>query len=127
MQASEPPQMRSASAMVQASRGGLEKYPNAGSRDQAQYCASSKNRSAVENVRPARRITVRMPMSPIAKPRLGSRTRDRSLVSNTDVIIRPARERRLNQRQPAGKEKGRRLILPHPFRIPLQRSDRKRV
>src|SRR5436309_7303456 len=106
MQASEPPQMRSASAMVQASRGGFEKYPNAGSRDQAQYCASSKNRSTVENMRPARRITVRMAMSAIAKPKLGRRTRDRSLVSDTDVIIDPARERRLNQPRPAGKEKG---------------------
>src|SRR5262245_43020233 len=97
MQASEPPQMRSASAMVQASRGGLEKYPNAGSRDHAQYCASSKNKSTVENVRPARRMTVRMAMSATAKPRLGSRTRDCSLVSDTEVIIHPARERRLNQ------------------------------
>src|SRR5215831_169780 len=121
MQASELPQMRSASAMVQASRGGLEKYPNAGSRDQAQYCASSKNRSTVETVRPARRMSVRMAMSAIAKPRPASRARDRALDSDTDVIThpQPRRLRRLNQRLPPGKKKGRILILCHAFRVPL--------
>jgi hypothetical protein len=42
MQASSLPQMLCAMAMVQARSGGLEKYPKANSRDQTQYCDSSK-------------------------------------------------------------------------------------
>src|SRR5262245_6264865 len=122
MQASEPPQMRSASAMVQASRGGLEKYPNAGSRDQAQYCASSKNRSTVENVRPARRIRVRVAMSASAKPRPGTRARDRSLVSDTDAIYIPAKGAQIEPATASGQEKGAHTDstsrFPHPFVTP---------
>src|SRR5262249_28739160 len=105
MQASELPQMRSASAIVQASRGGFEKYPNAGSRDQAQYWASSKNRATVENVRPARRTTVRMVMSAIAKPRPGSSARDRSRVSDNDVITHPAKGAQIGPAPADGQEK----------------------
>src|SRR5215204_1528221 len=44
--------------MTQARRGGLVKYPNAGSRDHAQYCASSKNRSTTDSFKPINRTTV---------------------------------------------------------------------
>src|SRR5262245_21867535 len=106
MHASEPPQMRSASAMVQASRGGLEKYPNAGSRDQAQYCASSKNRSTVENVRPARRMRVRTAMSAIARPRPGTSTPDRSRACDSDVISHPAEGPQIEPVDAGGQEQG---------------------
>ena len=42
MQASPLPQILSAMAIVHARSGGLEKYPKANSRDQTQYCDSSK-------------------------------------------------------------------------------------
>src|SRR3954451_25148179 len=76
MQPSVLPQTRSAAAIAQASKGGLEKYPKASSRDHAQYCDSSKNRSTVENRSPRRRTAVRTSRMPSAKPKPGT-TRDR--------------------------------------------------
>src|SRR5947207_8601811 len=55
--------------MVQASSGGLEKYPQARSRDQLQYCASSGNRSTTEVVSPARRTRVSSARIATARPR----------------------------------------------------------
>src|SRR5215467_12518772 len=101
--------------MVQASKGGLEKYPNAGSRDQAQYCASSKNRSTVENERPARRMTVRTPMSVIAKPRPGISTPDRALDSDTDVIRHPHEGAQIEPAAASGQEKGAQTDSPSRY------------
>src|SRR5262245_47762901 len=120
MQASVPPQMRSVKPMIQASRGGLEKYPKASSRDQAQYCASSKNRSTTESLSPSRRTRVSTAMSAIARPRPGT-TRDRLVVSDSVAIERicaPHRiprhvpghaledGSRLNERRPGDKDSG---------------------
>src|SRR5262245_34691474 len=58
MHASDGPQRCSAAAISQASKGGLEKYPNASSRDHAQYCDSSKKRSTVEKRNATRRTIV---------------------------------------------------------------------
>src|SRR5215207_3604210 len=73
--------------MIQASRGGLVKYPNAGSRDQAQYWASSKNRSTTEYFRPINRITVSAARIATARPKLGT-TSDRLERWDADVIGR---------------------------------------
>src|SRR5215470_5911098 len=58
MQASDGPQTCSAAAISHASKGGLEKYPKASSRDHAQYCDSSKKRSTVEKRKATRRTIV---------------------------------------------------------------------
>src|SRR5262245_19720509 len=84
-QASELPHTVSAPAMIQASRGGLVKYPNASSRDHAQYCASSKNRSTTENFRPISRMTVSAAISAAARPKLGIAC-DRLLAWDVDAI-----------------------------------------
>src|SRR3954469_5754018 len=76
MQPSVLPHTRSAAAIAQAKRGGLEKYPNASSRDHAQYCDSSKNRSTVENRSPMRRTAVKTSRIPSAQPKPGT-ARDR--------------------------------------------------
>src|SRR5215213_4559569 len=85
MQDSLLPQTCSAMAMIQARRGGLEKYPKAGSRDQAQYCASSKNRSTVENFSPMRRTTVKATRMATAEPRAGT-TRHRLVVCVSAIM-----------------------------------------
>src|ERR1700726_2405898 len=56
--ASEGPQRCSVAAISHASRGGLEKYPNASSRDHDQYWDSSMNRSTLDRRNPTRRTIV---------------------------------------------------------------------
>src|SRR5437763_17037667 len=87
MQASLLPQTCSAAAIIQARRGGLEKYPKAGSRDQAQYCDSSKNKSTVENLSPTSRTSVSAIRMATATPSRGT-TRDRLVICVTATIIR---------------------------------------
>src|SRR5712671_5215715 len=58
MQASDGPHRCSAAAISHASKGGLEKYPSASSRDHAQYCDSSKKRSTVEKRNATKRTIV---------------------------------------------------------------------
>src|SRR4030088_829891 len=103
MQVSELPQTRSAAAIAQARSGGLEQSPNASSRDQAQYWASSKNRSTTENFNPIKRMSVSAPTSPSARPKLGT-TRGRLAVSVSAAIGAPKTAGRLDQPQPRDKD-----------------------
>ena len=88
MHASDAPHRCSAAAMNQASKGGLEKYPDASSRDHDQYWDSSKNRSTAETRNAARRtiVSVETIRAAVQKLRLGDVGEPEGEIINEDWL-----------------------------------------